>query len=150
MAMTTAETANLITMMANLDSFHSTQSQEKFAAKVDAWHGIVSELEYDLCVRAIQVHYADPNQKSLTPGLLRTKALALAPVVPRPMSGAPDDVARRQRACNSPACRCTHLECWNGFLDKEETFERNDRTYTGVKRCPTCKSALEARTGVTA
>lgn len=147
---TSSEMANLLTLIANLDNFHSTQSQEKFAQKVDAWHGVVQDQDYGACVRVVNTHYADPNSKSITAGVLRSKAQAFAPVAPPPTSGAPEDVARRERACPSPACRCTHLECFDGFLDKEETRERDGRKYPAVKRCSICKSALEARTGVAA
>jgi hypothetical protein len=142
MSLTSEEVANLLSMLATADALHNTQSQEKFAMKVETWLGILGDVEYDPCLRAIQLHYADPNAKSLTPGVLRSRALSLTPTY-QPGGNTPLDVERRQRACNGPGCRCTHLQCWNGFLDQEGEIVRDGRTYPVVKRCPTCAAAQE-------
>ena len=145
MALTTDELSNLLTTLAALDTHHATQSQEKFAQKIDAWALILEDVDYQHALAAVQRHYLDPNAKAITPALVRQMAIRSAPA-PRSSSSSPDDVARRERACNSPTCRCTHLECWNGFLDEETTIERDGRSHVAVKPCPTCRSALEART----
>lgn len=40
-------------------------------------------------------------------------------------------------------CRCTHTNCWDGFLDEEITVRNHEFDYLTVRRCPQCAKARE-------
>ena len=40
-------------------------------------------------------------------------------------------------------CRCTHTNCWDGFLDQETTKTAGNQVYPAVRRCPQCAVARD-------
>lgn len=146
MAMTSAEAVDLLTVLANLDPHHSTQSQEKLAKKAAAWLLVLDDVEYPYALQAMKTHYRDPNAKSLTPAMLRLMALK---AVPQPIEEhlSPADADARERACNAKGCPCPHTKCWNGYLDEETTRLTQHGSYPAVRRCPTCREAKMTEVG---
>ena len=137
-------TEDLLTVLGNLDSLHSNQSQEKLTKKAAAWFLVLEGLEYEYALKALTAHYKDPNAKSLTVAVLRAKALLAVPVTHRP-ENTPEGAEAHERACMVRECNCTHTICRAGWLDEETTIVNKFGAYPAVQRCPTCKQALEAR-----
>lgn len=145
MLMSSEEVADLLSALAGLDKAHTTISQEKFAQKVDAWSPILADVTYSHCLRAIQAHYADPNAKSMTPGLLRLQALRFAPAAPKPAPHTPEALKAAEQACRTPGCPCDHLSCYDGWLEADEERITRYGVYESHSRCGTCQNAAEAR-----
>lgn len=148
MPMLKSEVADLLTVLSGLDSLHSTNSQEKLAQKVDSWHMILEDIEYPHALHAVKTHYQDPNAKSLTPGILRMKALLSTPRTSRAPEGSAELIEAQERACTVAGCPCPHTTCRAGFSDEETQRVTRHGAYPAVKRCPTCKAALEAQVGL--